>query len=231
MSISERPPHVTHEGQGQPRLASDPIEAGAERRDLRGANVCEMSLGARAAEFRRVIISTELTDRPGVSQDSEEALSVLIEWLVELRARGGHLYLVGNGGSAGIASHAVTDFVKSSRLRATTLHDPSLLTCMSNDYGYEVAFARILATLASGGDLLFAISSSGQSVNILNAAVEMRRLGGKVVTLSGFRRDNPLRSLGDLNIWLDSSDYGMVEIGHQFVLHNLAERIPPPRSR
>ncbi len=184
-----------------------------------------MSLGARVAEFQRVLASMEVTDQSGAPQDIEAAMSSLVEWLDALRARGGHLYLVGNGGSAGIASHAVTDFLKFGKLRATTLHDPSLLTCMSNDFGYEVAFARILATVASRNDVLFAISSSGQSENIRNAAAEMRKLGGKVVTLSGFKRANPLRSLGDLNIWLDSSDYGMVEIGHQFVLHNLADRI------
>jgi D-sedoheptulose 7-phosphate isomerase len=79
--------------------------------------------------------------------------------------------------------------------------------------------------VAAREDALIAISSSGQSANIRNAAAEMRRLGGKVVTLSGFKGDNPLRALGDFNIWLDSTDYGMVEIGHQFVLHNLADRI------
>jgi D-sedoheptulose 7-phosphate isomerase len=53
----------------------------------------------------------------------------------------------------------------------------------------------------------------------------MRGLGGATITLSGFKRDNPLRALGDTNIWLDSTDYGMVEIGHQFVLHNVADRL------
>lgn len=61
---------------------------------------------------------------------------------------------------------------------------------MSNDFGYEVAFARILATVASCDDVLFAISSSGLSINIHNTAAEMRKLGGKVVTLSGFKRNN-----------------------------------------
>jgi D-sedoheptulose 7-phosphate isomerase len=185
----------------------------------------EMSLRARTAELQRVIASVAITDRSGAPRDAEDAVVSLVGWLEELRARGGHLYLVGNGGSAGIASHAVTDFLKFGRLRATTLHDPSLLTCMSNDYGYEVAFARVLATVASGDDLLFAISSSGRSANIRNAAAAMHELGGTVVTLSGFERDNPLRSSGDLNIWFDSRDYGMVELGHQFVLHNLADRI------
>jgi len=70
----------------------------------------------------------------------------------------------------------------------------------------EAAFARIFATLASPGDVLIALSSSGQSANMGNARAEMR-------------------TLGDVNIWLDSTDYGMVEIGHQFVLHNIADRI------
>lgn len=190
----------------------------------------EMALGARAAEFQQVLASIEITNRSGGLQDTEDAMSVLIEWFEKLRTRGGHLYLVGNGGSAGVASHAVTDFLNCGRLRAATLHDPSLLSCMSNDYGYEAAFARILATIASRDDIFVAISCSGQSINIRNAVAEVRNLGGKVVTLSGFKRNNPLRSLGDMNIWLNSSDYGMVEIGHQFVLHNLADRtrLPAP---
>ena len=96
---------------------------------------------------------------------------------------------------------------------------------MANDYGYENAFARILYTLAQPGDALIAISSSGKSPNICNAAAKVRELGGSIVTLSGFAPDNPLRALGNLNIWLDARDYGMVEIGHQFVLHNIADHL------
>ena len=184
-----------------------------------------MGLGARGAEFQRIVAGTEFTDGAGKKSDGESAVKALVAMLKDLRAAGGRLYLVGNGGSAGVAAHAVTDFLNVGKLRATTLHDPSLLTCMANDYGYENAFARILATVASPGDVLVAISSSGQSANIRNAAAEMRKLGGKTVTLSGFKRDNPLRALGDVNAWLDSTDYGMVEIGHQFVLHNIADRI------
>ncbi len=184
-----------------------------------------MSLSARGAEFQLVVARTEFTDAAGKRVDGESAVGSLVEMLEDLRAAGGSMYLVGNGGSAGVAAHAVTDFLNVGKLRAMTLHEPSLITCMANDYGYEFAFARVLGTLASPGDLLVAISSSGQSANIRNAAAEMRKLGGGTVTLSGFKRDNPLRALGDLNVWLDSTDYGMVEIGHQFVLHNIADRI------
>jgi D-sedoheptulose 7-phosphate isomerase len=185
----------------------------------------DISLVARSAEFRNVIASAEFTDQNGNRRQTEEAIASLVTALKELRKRGGYLYFVGNGGSAGVASHAVTDFVNVGKLRATTLHDSALLTCMSNDYGYEAAFARIISTVASPKDMLIAISSSGQSRNIRNAAAAIRELGGTAITLSGFKVDNPLRLLGDVNIWLDSSDYGMVEIGHQFVLHNLADRL------
>lgn len=185
----------------------------------------DMTLVGRAAEFRHVIASTEFSDAAGASRSAEVGVAGLVSLLKDLRERGGRLYLIGNGGSAGVASHAVTDFLNVGRLRATTLHDPALITCMSNDFGYENAFARILSTVASPQDVLIAVSSSGQSKNICNAATTMRALGGATITLSGFKRDNPLRLLGDTNIWLDSSDYGMVEIGHQFVLHNIADRL------
>jgi D-sedoheptulose 7-phosphate isomerase len=184
-----------------------------------------MTLASRGAELQAILSAAEVTDLEGVRRDAERAIAELVGLLNDLRQRGGRLYVIGNGGSAGVASHAVTDFLNVGKLRAATLHEPSLLTCMSNDYGYDHAFARIVSTLATSGDMLIAISSSGQSANIRNAAAEMRRQGGAVVTLSGFKRDNPLRCLGRVNFWLDSSDYGMVEIGHQFVLHNIADRL------
>lgn len=185
----------------------------------------EMTLGARAVEFQGVIGSMEMTDAAGKLQNMEAGMTGFVTLLKELRQRGGHLYLIGNGGSAGVASHSVTDFLNVGKLRATTLHDSALITCMSNDYGYENAFAQILTTMASPPDVLIAISSSGQSKNICNAVAVMCKLGGTAITLSGFKRDNPLRALGDVNVWLDSTDYGMVEIGHQFILHNVADRL------
>jgi D-sedoheptulose 7-phosphate isomerase len=134
------------------------------------------------------------------------------------------VYLVGNGGSAGVASHAATDFFNS-ELRALTLHECSLMTCMANDFGYDNAFARMLSQMVEPGDLVVAISSSGKSMNIRNAATQAAARNGQVITLSGFASDNPLRSAGSINFWLDSSDYGMVEIGHQFILHNISDRL------
>lgn len=181
----------------------------------------------RIKEFHAVVAATQVTDASGAPLDLDPALLQMLDLLADVRRRRASLYLAGNGGSAAVASHGVTDFLNIGGLRAMTLHDSSLVTCMANDYGYENGFARVLSTLASRGDALIAISSSGKSKNICNAAATVRELRGAVITLSGFAPDNPLRALGDFNVWLDSRDYGMVEIGHQFVLHNLSDRMPP----
>lgn len=184
----------------------------------------DLSLAARAAQFQTLLAACEFTDGLQARLAGDDGVLRAMQLLRQARERGGSVYIIGNGGSAGVASHATTDFMNIAKLRAQTVHDPAILTCMSNDYGYENGFARILAQLARPGDVLVAISSSGKSSNIRNAADTVKQNGGTVLTLSGFDRDNPLRRLGELNVWLDSRDYGFVEIGHQFVLHNIADR-------
>ncbi len=185
----------------------------------------DMSLATRATALSDLVARCVATDGKQVVQQLEVAIAGVCACLKDLQARGGRVYLVGNGGSAGVASHAATDFFNVGRLRAFTLHESSLLTCMANDFGYENAFARILSPMVEPGDLVFAISSSGKSMNIRNATTQALASGGQVITLSGFASDNPLRCAGMTNFWLDSSDYGMVEIGHQFILHNISDRL------
>jgi D-sedoheptulose 7-phosphate isomerase len=184
----------------------------------------DLSLNVRAAQFQALLDACVFTDATGRLLGIENGIQRAMQYLRTLREKGNRVYLIGNGGSAAVASHAATDFMNVVKLRAHTLHDSSILTCMTNDYGYENAFARMLAQVVTEGDALIAISSSGKSPNIRNAASTVKQMGGYVLTLSGFDRGNPLRSQGDLNIWLDSTDYGFVEIGHQFVLHNIADR-------
>jgi D-sedoheptulose 7-phosphate isomerase len=184
-----------------------------------------LSLAARADEFRGALATVEISDARGARVDTEEAIARLMDLLRDLRSRRGALYIVGNGGSAAVASHSVVDFLKVGGLRAVSLTDPSVLTAMSNDVSYADAFAEMLAVHTQPGDVLIAISSSGQSQNIVNAAAKVQSLGGTVVTFSGFAPDNPLRGRGDWNIWIASRDYGMVEAAHQFILHVLIDRL------
>ena len=184
-----------------------------------------MSISARAAQFKDLLERSIATDKDGVTGELEASIVAFCDRLIEMRENGHNLYLVGNGGSAGVASHAATDFFNVAKLRAVTLHESSLLTCMANDFGYENAFARMLAQMVKPDDVVIAISSSGKSMNIRNAARQAAQNGGMVVTLSGFAQDNPLRSMGEVNFWLDSCSYGFVEIGHQFILHNISDRL------
>lgn len=184
----------------------------------------EISLAARVVEFADLITRCEVTHKDGSALFLEAGMEDLWRRLNQLRNDGGHLYVIGNGGSAAVASHAATDFFNVANLKATTLHESSLMTCMANDFGYENAFGRMIKQMVKAGDMVIAISSSGKSMNIRNAVTEAAIAGGYVVTLSGFAQDNPLRLLGDLNIWINSTDYGLVEVGHQFLLHNISDR-------
>ncbi len=176
-----------------------------------------------AREFSNIVSAGIFSEKSTQEFSHDQGIEQLIHLLTDIRTRGGGLYIIGNGGSAAVASHAVTDFFNVGGLRAMTLHDSSTLTCFSNDYGYENAFSRRVERLLTANDALIAISSSGQSKNIINACRCATACSAKVITLSGFRTDNPLRRLGDINYWLNSDDYGMVEIGHLFLLHYIAD--------
>lgn len=184
----------------------------------------DMQLASRAQQFAALLGSCEVTGKDGSLLGTEPGVTIALGILARVRGKGGSVYVIGNGGSAAVASHAVIDLINVAKLRAFTLNEPSVLTCIVNDYGYENAYSRLLAHMARPGDVLIAISSGGRSMNIRNAATQVVSNGGSVITLSGFSPDNPLRSLGDVNIWLDASDYGLVEVGHQFILHNMSDR-------
>jgi len=133
------------------------------------------------------------------------------------------IFFVGNGGSAAIASHMAIDWSKNGGVRSQALNDPAALTCLSNDLGYDQVFAWQLERLATFASAVVCISSSGKSLNICNAAVAAKNKGCSVVTLSGFEKDNPLRYLGHANIYVPSSDYGVVECAHLAILHSMVK--------
>ena len=129
------------------------------------------------------------------------------------------LFFVGNGGSAAIASHMATDFSKNGDMTTMCFNDGASLTCLANDLGYEKVFSHPLHKHIRGPDCLIAISSSGKSPNILAAASIATQRGADVVTLTGFDPDNPLRTMGNQNLYVPSSDYGIVETIHLGMLH------------
>ena len=155
--------------------------------------------------------------------NEDQAIDMALFLLQQVTKVGGIVYVIGNGGSAGIASHFCTDLLRTLEIAAATFSDSNILTCFANDFGYENVYKLPLLRNLRSQDLLVAISSSGKSVNIVEAVKVAKEMKIPSICLSGFSPDNPLRALGDLNFWLDSDDYGLVETGHFFLLHTIVD--------
>jgi D-sedoheptulose 7-phosphate isomerase len=165
----------------------------------------------------------EATDGKARPLALDDAINDAVKLALAVKARDGKVMFVGNGGSAGIASHMTTDWLKNGGFSALCFNDASQLTCLVNDLGVERIFSVPVEKLGREGDLLIAISSSGKSANILNAVAAARKVKAHVITMSGFGADNPLRKLGDFNFWLPDGHYGFVEIGHLAICHALLD--------
>ena len=167
--------------------------------------------------------ATQANDISGKPIDPETAVGQAIEMIRTASKSGGRVIFIGNGGSAAIASHMAVDYSTNGKLPAMALNDGAMLTCVSNDLGYENVFSHQIEMHGRSEDLLIAISSSGQSSNILNAVKTGKDIGMAVITLSGFKQDNPLRRDGDLNFYSESSAYGVVEISHLTLCHSFCD--------
>jgi len=133
--------------------------------------------------------------------------------------------VAGNGGSASMASHVSVDLTKVAHVRAVNFNEPDLLTCFANDFGYEHWVDKALEYYADTNDVVILISSSGQSRNMVNGALKAKALRLSLITLSGFEADNPLRKIGDINFWVNSHDYNIVEMVHHVWLLAIVDRI------
>ena len=175
------------------------------------------------AELTEVLSGIETTDLKGKALDLHQGILQAVKLISRQNKKGNKLIFVGNGGSASIASHMSTDFLKNLKIPALAFSDASLITCVSNDLGYENVFSVPIEVVAKKGDILFAVSSSGKSKNILNAATSAKRKGCFVVSFSGFSRRNPLRGMGNINFYAPSLSYGAVEIAHLAICHAIVD--------
>ncbi|MBU2574292.1 MAG: SIS domain-containing protein [Elusimicrobia bacterium] len=181
------------------------------------------ALDIYAAALQSLLSACAATDdgaRPFIFAD---AISAVTGRIAALRGTSNKVIAIGNGGSAAVANHFVLDLWNNSGVRAVSFADASLLTCMSNDYGYAEVFRKPIGMFADTGDVLVAVSSSGRSQNIIHAVDEARARGLWCVTMSGFKPDNPLSRNGHVNFFINSGSYGMVELAHAVLCHYLSD--------
>lgn len=156
----------------------------------------------------------------------DEAYNHFIKLLIEVKENKNNVWWIGNGGSAAMCSHLSQDLMNKLKIKSMLINDASLLTCMANDFGYENVYLKPLETLANSNDILIAISSSGNSKNILSCVNFAKKRNIKTITLSGFSNENLLwNTESDLAFYLNSKLYGLVEIGHEALLHAIIETI------
>jgi len=151
-----------------------------------------------------------------------------IRILADAREQDRHIFVCGNGGSAATASHFACDMVKGAsfnrakRFRIMALTDSlTTLTAYSNDVHYECVFAEQLKNFAQPGDVVMAISGSGNSPNVLRAIEYANSIGCRTIALSG-RNGGKLGPLAELNIQVSHPHMGNIEDGHMVVIHMIA---------
>lgn len=154
------------------------------------------------------------------------ALRECVDQLHILRADGKCVHLLGNGGSAAVVAHAQNDLVKGQRVRALVYQDVPLLTACANDATYACSYSLPLQVWLRPKDVVILVSSSGESDNMLTAAqFALGALGVTLWTFTGFKPTNTLRTLGHLNFYVPSSNYGHVELTHAALLHYLTDQL------
>ncbi|MBT2145638.1 MULTISPECIES: D-sedoheptulose 7-phosphate isomerase [unclassified Rhodanobacter] len=168
--------------------------------------------------------SIKLLRAMSVDEALRELVSRVVALSVEALKRGNKLLFAGNGGSAADAQHWAGELVSRfnfdrpglAAIALTT--DTSILTAIGNDYGYDYIFARQIEALGRGGDLLFAISTSGNSKNIVRAIKAARDAGIGVIGFTG-RGGGAMADLCDVCFRMPSGETPKIQEGHEFLGH------------
>lgn len=158
-------------------------------------------------------------------EEFEKGMQELIEEFVQHKKVGKKLFFIGNGGSAAIAIHNTADFMKNGGMKTVSMYDGATLTCLGNDYGYEHVFEKQIARLGDEEDMLVAISSSGNSSNIVKGITAALDRNMKVVTFSGFETHNAIRQMGNYNVYVPCKQYGIVESIHGMLLQAIVDMV------
>ena len=184
-----------------------------------------MMNSAYIREFMSVLKHTKIYVGTNIELDYEAGIDKLMECFTKHKELRSQIFFIGNGGSSAIASHMTADFMKNGGMNTYSLYDNAVITCMGNDYGYDSIFSRPLGFLAKEGDLLVAISSSGNSANICKAIEAAKGKGVEIITFTAFRPDNKVKQMWDISVYVPVEKYGMAESIHNLILQQVVDTI------
>ena len=169
-----------------------------------------------------------LTDFSDLIKPNKHIISKLIQVrniFLSTSKKKNKILIFGDGGSAAIASHVSVDLTKNAKIRTVNFNESDLITCFSNDYGFERWIEKAVDFYADKNDTLILISSSGKSKNMINACKAAKRKKVKVISFTGHTKNNPLSKISDLSLWVNSKAYNFVENTHQIWLLTVCDLI------
>jgi D-sedoheptulose 7-phosphate isomerase len=178
----------------------------------------------KASEF----LDNYLTDFSNLIKPSKEIIDKLIQVkdvLMSVSKNNGKTLIFGNGGSAAISSHVSVDLTKNAGIRTVNFNEADLITCFSNDYGYDRWVEKSIDFYADKKDAVILISSSGKSMNMINACKAAKRKKIKVISLTGHSKNNPLSKISNISLWVNSKAYNFIENTHQIWLLTICDLI------
>ena len=175
-------------------------------------------------EFQKLLQNCVCTTQQDLL-DLDEAMELFVAFLTQIKEQGKQLFAIGNGKSGKTASSFSTSLIKEVGISAHSLFEAELTSSIASEYGFAEVYRYPLKTLLKEGDLLIALSPHGKSSNILNAAKEAETKEALIITLSGGESSNPLRQMGDLNIWIDSANPAVIDITHQILLEAILSAV------
>ena len=172
----------------------------------------------------------------GLESVNKEQLQKVLELLEHAYKKRIPVFVCGNGGSLTMSDHFHCDHAKGThydallRPKIEPLTSGSILTAIANDIGYEDVFSFQLSMKGSAGDILVAISASGNSPNIVNAIKKAKELNMETIAFVGFD-GGKAAYLADYVLHVDENNYGIIEDCHQALMHILAQHIRESNNR
>ena len=169
-----------------------------------------------------------LTDFSNLIKPNQNIINKLIKVrniFLKTSNKNGKILIFGNGGSAAIASHVSVDLTKNAKIRTVNFNEADLITCFSNDYGYEKWVEKAVEFYADKNDTLVLISSSGKSKNMINACEAAKKRKINTISFTGHSYNNPLSKISDLSLWVESKAYNFIENTHQIWLLTVCDSI------
>ena len=177
----------------------------------------------------QLFLKTYLEDLSDLIKPSDDIIKDLIQvrdLILEVNKNRNQILIFGNGGSAAISSHFSVDLTKNAGVRCFNFNESDLITCFSNDYGYEKWVEKTVSFYGDKNDVLIVISASGKSKNIIHGCQAARKKNfSNVITFTGIDKNNPVAKLGDINFWINSKAYNFIENIHQIWLLTIVDLI------